>query len=183
MLQKILLLIINIGLVSCATQKPHPLFFAVWPETFAKPSQSLENSTIVLEETACFGECPIYKMVITIDDKYTVFPEAFTRYKTEKMGVLPSGTYNKIIEIAENTNFLNNSFYFSRVNSRQSELRCPSFWTDSPSSIFYIKNKGKQTDLQIYWGCTDITNYNDIETFFSRVRDILDVENLVYPVK
>lgn len=158
-----------------------PVSDSTWPVEILLPIESLDMNSASFEETGCYGTCPIYKMTITEYDRYIIIPEMFTKLENETHGRLPGGTFYELAKIVEQSKFDNKDLHYSEYGTSKEKM-CHGYGTDSSTSIFAIKTQNQSANFNMYWGCTGVSDLEDIKLLFKEIEIALDLKNLVYPV-
>ena len=152
---------------------------STWPPEIPVLTESMEMNSASFEEIGCFGTCPVYKMIITEDDRYIILPKMFTRLENEVQGQLPGGTFSELVKVVQKSQFDNRNIHYSERSKDGAASGCG---TDSSTSILAVKTQEQIANFHMYWGCWDVTDMEDIQSLFKDIGTVLDLENLVYPI-
>jgi hypothetical protein len=116
------------------------------PPPPAKPAPAFD--TIRLERTACYGECPVYEIVLGRDGKGSF---------TGREHVKAKGAHEIHLgqdDVALLSAVLNRSGISSLKTSYQSEADgCTTVFTDQPSLSISVASGGKTRTVTLYHGC------------------------------
>ncbi len=112
--------------------------------------QKGNDDVITLERTACFGTCPMYKLMIASDGAVTFDGQRFTKTVGTAKGKISPSDFRNLVAEFEKIN------YFSLPDAFLPGTKvCPQRITDMPSANTSIKIKGKTKSVQHYYGCGD----------------------------
>ena len=119
------------------------LNYAETSAVVAAPSQD-KNFTITMERTACFGTCPVYKLIISGDGKVVYQGNAYVK---------TSGVQTYAIPVSKVTELVN---AFKQANFFGMQDRYDTPITDMPSTIVSISMGGKTKTVFDYYGAPEI---------------------------
>ena len=130
------LIILGIVLGSCSSKKN------VADSAEPIPSSNLPLPEIVLsfEQTACFGSCPVHKMVIQGDGSATYFAERNTSLEGNFRGSFSRTEIDAIFSTLDSLSFF----------SADAEYTAPV--TDMPTTIMYVNTGQQKHQVIAYYG-------------------------------
>ncbi len=97
---------------------------------------------IILERTACYGVCPIYKLTVKADGSVLFEGEKFTKTKGKAEGRISKEKVRELVKEFEKADFFD-------LNG---EYDCYQM-TDNPSALTSIQINGKKKSIDHYRGC------------------------------
>ena len=103
-----------------------------------------DDLLITLERTACYGTCPIYKLIIKADGSILFEGERFTKTKGKAEGEISKEKVRKLIEEFKKVDYFN-------LNGKYDCYQM----TDNPSAVTSIQINGKKKSIDHYHGCGD----------------------------
>jgi hypothetical protein len=113
----------------------------------APAATDLRGAVVVLERSACYGPCPIYRVEVRGDGRVTFRGEEFVRTKHPRPYRIPRARARALFAAFERAGF----FALPDVASMGS-CRCPT-WTDNPSATLTLTLAGRTRSLVHAFGC------------------------------
>lgn len=158
--------------VACSSEGYTP--YLAQPYAYGRADEEYDRFT--LQRTACFGFCPVYKVIV--DERDILFFQG-ERYVAEADGVIskrmPQGTFDRLIRIARDHGF---SGYDARYPSEDGG-NCGAVVTDMPSVI--IAFDAKRLDHQVNWyqGCSGFEGEERFEEMVAAMDAMLDIDDWI----
>jgi hypothetical protein len=147
------------------------------PTANAIPADTL----ITLERGACFGPCPIYKLMISADG--TVVFEGKHNVKTTGLakGRVNQERLRQLISEFEKIDYfsLSDSYGEVAVIDKPSKVRCPEFSTDRPSATTSIRVNSRSKSVYHYYGCEGIEKLRELKALESKIDEVADSKQWV----
>ena len=103
---------------------------------------------ITLERTACFGNCPIYKLTIFDDGKVLFDGKDYVKRPGMNTSQITKSELEALIKEFEKIDYLNLD-----ENYTDDPKNCPESATDNPSAITSLNWNGKKNTVRHYYGC------------------------------
>ena len=110
------------------------------------PSASAAADTIALERSACYGTCPVYRVLILGDGQVHVTGDSARRANARR-AVDPSAF------AALEARATAIGFYRLPAKTRKDQTLCPLPATDHPTITIGIVKRGARTRVEDYTGC------------------------------
>jgi len=123
------------------------LALAIVPFLAGRASGQAPDSRVVLERTACFGFCPVYRLEISADGIATFVGKSNVKTKSATKR-LQLGAFDSLLI------HLDHSGFFS-LDSAYVEGRagCVQAVTDQPYAILTVTRNGRTHAVRYYYGC------------------------------
>ena len=138
----------------------------------ATTSQSTDR--IEISESACFGSCPIYDLVVTPADQYELNGERFTRINGFSQGELPDGSFERMRDMLERADFFSLPANYTFSNPQA----CPGpEMSDMPSITITYTNRRGAHSVTWYQGCPAPV----MRDLRDGLRDAFGYEDIVRP--
>ena len=151
------LFVFGMALLGCNSSKN-----ANGEDTFGNTSDTLNSAVISFEQTACYGTCPVHKLIIYSNGEAVYVASRHT----ELIGTFTSQfTKSEIQEIFSKANELN--FY-----AAENEYTAP--MTDLPTSILFVNDGAKSKSVSAYGEYPD-----SITSFINYFTQIIDSKKWV----
>ncbi len=111
-------------------------------------SEAETEAAITLERTACFGECPVYRIAVSPAGRVTYEGSANVRRIGTASAQIPADRVNALLVELERAGY----FTFSSRYAA-SEPTCRRHSTDSPTAISSATFKGRTKRIEHDYGC------------------------------
>lgn len=105
-----------------------------------------KDLVISLERTACYGNCPAYKLTIYGDGRVEYDGAQNVKLKNKKEGHLQPGDLKKILAAFDKANYLS-------IKSYTEDACTCTLCTDMPTAITEIRAQGVSHRVEHYYGC------------------------------
>lgn len=139
-------LFVSFGIIENSVKTP----FQELPFQPSNQTESQESTEITLERTACFGDCPDYKLTISGDGTIVFEGRKFVKTNGIVKSKIDSEKIQQIINEFEKAKYFSlNDKYVNEGDG------CPEVWTDSPTARTSIKINGKTKSIIHYYGCQE----------------------------
>jgi hypothetical protein len=137
-------------------------------------TSSNETGSIEVSEGPCFGQCPIYDVILTPDDRYLLNGERFTRINGLTEGRLEAGSYARMVDLLEEADF----FGLPSDITYNNPSVCPGPpLSDMPSlTVTWTNRRGSHT-VEWFQGCNNAT----MRDLRDGLRDAFGYEDIVRP--
>ena len=135
-------LILALTLGGCVS-RPAPT-----PADRPDPSEAASGAAITLERTACFGECPVYRIAVSPAGLVTYEGSANVRQIGSASAQIPPDRINALLVELERAGYFT---FASRYAA--SEPTCRRYSTDSPTAISSATFKGRTQRIEHDYGC------------------------------
>jgi len=162
--------------VSCENQSSNPV-------NNQKAEKVETNSTkdilISMEKTACYGNCPVYTLVI-LSDGTVVFnsPMYFAKEDTKNIQKSLRPIVSKITEtqLKQIIEAIEKADYFSLKDKYKNvtDGGCPTFATDSPTVFTSVQINNKKKSIEHYLGCLTVGTDSKIYP-----KELTELENKI----
>lgn len=126
-------LIVALLLAACSAS-------SVTPNTTPTTADALDDVTIILERTACFGTCPIYQLTITGDGTVMYDGRDFVLVKGAQTSQISRAQVQELIAAFEQADFMSLTDYMEQQV------------TDLPYAITSITRGGQSKTVHHYYG-------------------------------
>ncbi|WDI30331.1 DUF6438 domain-containing protein [Hyphococcus flavus] len=167
-----LLISLALVVVSACAPKGYTPYYA----NPAAPKPERNYDQISLERTACFGFCPIYKVVVNEDDVLSFRGE---RFVAETGGAiskrLPDGSFKDLLKVTR-------TYGFSELDTRypnEAGDNCGPVATDMPSVIVEAETKSFNHQVQWYQGCMNFNGRERFEAMLTEMEAIFDIDDWI----
>lgn len=132
------------------------------------------SGSIEISEGPCFGQCPIYDVTLTPDDRYLLNGVRFTRINGLSEGNLDAGSYARMVELLETADF----FDLPADITYNNPAVCPGPpLADMPSlTVTWTHRRGSHT-VEWFQGCRNPT----MRDLRDGLRDAFGYEDIVRP--
>ncbi len=100
------------------------------------------DTKVVLERTACFGTCPVYKLTMYADGKIEFFGDSYVNAVGNHIKTISQEKVALILAEANSVNFFGLDGKYDCYDA-----------TDNPTAIITITNEGKTKRIVHYHGC------------------------------
>jgi hypothetical protein len=128
------------------------------PERTESEQDIPRDTVIVLERTACYGTCPIYKITISGDGSVVFEGRRFVKKTgTAKAAISQQQVRELLAEFEEI------KFFDLRSQYAEREDGCKEWWTDMPSAITSISSNGKSKSVKHYYGCQGLKVLTELQ--------------------
>ncbi len=107
----------------------------------------LKNVVIRLERSACYGNCPVYKLTIYGDGRLEYVGETNVKLKGNKQAAIDAGDFKSLVSEFDKAS------YFSTDQYTEKNCSCR-FCTDMPTVTTEIQVRGSTHRVEHYYGCT-----------------------------
>jgi Domain of unknown function (DUF6438) len=135
-------LLLTVTLGACVS-RPAP-----GPADRPDASEAETGAAITLERTACFGECPVYRIAVSPAGRVTYEGSAnVRRIGTASAQIAPDQVHALLVELERAGYFTFASRYAA------SEPTCRRHSTDSPTAISSATFKGRTKRIEHDYGC------------------------------
>ena len=136
------------------------------------------RDSFTLERTACFGFCPVYKVIVDDRDILEFQGKRFVKEEGGAVGKrLPAGSYDKLRAIAAAHEFDD----FDAAYPNDDASNCPQRATDAPTVIVGFEKKEKTRSVRVYEGCIGFEGRDRFDAMVAAMDAILDIDDLVGP--
>ena len=130
--------------------------------------------SIEVSESACFGSCPIYELVVTPDDHYQLDGQRFTRINGFSEGDLAPGSYALMEDLLERADFFSQPANYTFANPDV----CPGpELSDMPSITITWTTRRDVHTVTWYQGCSAPV----MRDLRDGLRDAFGYEEIVRP--
>jgi hypothetical protein len=114
-----------------------------------RPASGVDS--IVLQRTACYGNCPTYRVRITGTGAVSFTPERDTRRTKPAERTVAADSVAALVEEARRVGF------FELPDTLQSSERyCAAMATDNPTAILAFYVRGARKEVVDYHGCGNV---------------------------
>lgn len=162
-----------LAVAGCASGDYEP-----WVTKGVNPPTPEERDTFTLERTACFGVCPVYKVIV--DDR-DILEFRGRKFVTEEGGAvgerLPAGSYKSLLAIAAAYQF----DAFDAAYPNENATNCPQRATDQPSVIVGINAGNRARTVSVYQGCIGFDGEERFDAMIAEMDAVLDIGDLIGP--
>jgi len=114
----------------------------------AEPIKSFDRLT--LERSACFGTCPVYRIVVFADGRVEYEGKKFVKTVGKQEKRLSSGEVSRLVAAIVAVDYLK-----LRDRYRSSEDGCPAVWTDHPTVETSVQIGKTLKTVEHYYGCKE----------------------------
>jgi uncharacterized protein DUF6438 len=103
---------------------------------------------ITLQRTACFGECPVYKISIYEDGRVEFEGKEFVKTVGKAEGTISKSALEDLIREFEKIDYFNLDENYGEGNKK-----CRELWTDNPTATTSLNWKDQKKTVHHYYGC------------------------------
>ena len=147
---------------------------AMIPKEIFIVGQKGNDDAITLERTACFGTCPMYKVMITSDGTVSFNGQRFTRTIGTAKGKITPNEFRALVTEFEKID------YFSLPDAYVPGTPvCPQRITDMPSANTSIRLKGKMKSVAHYHGCGDAGALAKLTALEKRIDEVAGTQKWI----
>jgi hypothetical protein len=139
-------LIATLTLVAACVSRPAPS-----PPDPPDASDAATAAAITLERTACFGECPVYRIAVSPAGRVTYEGSANVRRIGTANAQIAADSVNALLVELERAGYFT---FASRYAA--SEPTCRRHSTDSPTAISSATFKGRTKRIEHDYGCAGV---------------------------
>ncbi|HEY2961565.1 MAG TPA: DUF6438 domain-containing protein [Pyrinomonadaceae bacterium] len=129
---------------------------------------------IILERTACYGFCPVYKLTIYDDGKVLYEGKDFVKHKGKAQGQIKQSELEALVREFERIDYLNLA-----ENYTDDPKNCPEQWTDNPSAITSLNWKGKNKTVRHYYGCRGSNVLEQLTALESKIDEVVNTDQWI----
>jgi Domain of unknown function (DUF6438) len=152
------------SLVACSAPQQPPITSAAPSLPTYTPYQS-----ITLERTACYGECPIYKVKISANGKVNYEGKDFVKVKGKAQTSLTTAQVKTLEKAIAKVKF------FSLQNEYLTQKDgCKAVATDAPSAITTISSGNQTKSIDHYFGCDGHADLEQLTIFEDTIDTVVN---------
>ena len=124
---------------------------------------------------ACYGTCPVYDFYIFPDDNFVFIGRAHVDKIGAYRGTLEAGTFQSLINLVDNNNFLKLSRigYFGKSNSESATFKCGSYETDHPTVSIGVQLQEMELTVAHNLGCSDFPDEQVLLKMFATFEQVV----------
>lgn len=124
---------------------------------------------------ACYGSCPIYDFYIFPDDNFVFIGRAHVKKIGAYRGVLEKGTFQSLVNLVDNNNFLKLSRigYFGESHSEDATFKCGLYKTDQPTVSIGVQLQESELSVTHNLGCLDFPDEQVLVKMFSDFEQVV----------
>ena len=127
---------------------------------------------ITLERTTCFGTCPAYKLTIFDDGKVVFEGKKFVKHKGREEGQITKAQLDELVRAFNRINYM-------KLDDEYVGDRCPDMWTDYPSAITSINQKGQVKRINHYLGCRGLTVLDQLTALENKIDEVANTKRWI----
>lgn len=166
-------LVVLVAAAGCAGSEYEP-----WLTRGQPREADADRSRFALERTACFGVCPVYKVIVDERDIMEFRGERFVAEEGGAVGrSMPEGTFDRLVDVAEAYDF----DAFDAAYPNEDGSNCPQYATDMPSVVVTLERGGEARSVSVYQGCMGFAGRDRFDAMVLAMDEILDLGDMIGP--
>ncbi|WP_305551135.1 DUF6438 domain-containing protein [Rheinheimera sp.] len=134
-----------------------------------------EAQALSFSRGACYGTCPVYDFYIFPDDNFVFIGRAHVKKMGAYRGTLEKGTFQSLVNLVDNNNFLklSRTGYFGNSHSADATFKCGLYKTDHPSVSIGVQVQESKLTVTHNLGCSDFPDEQVIVKMFSKFEQVV----------
>lgn len=162
-------------LAACSSEGYTP--YLAQPYAYSRAGET-EYDRFTLQRTACFGFCPIYKVIVNERDVLFFEGEQFV---VEDDGVvskrLPKGSFDELLKLAKAHQFSG----FDRNYPNENGDNCETVAADLPGLVVKFESERLTHEVNLYEGCFGFEGRERFQEMVAAMEAVLDIDDWVGP--
>ena len=145
------------------------------------PEPIPSDTLITLKRGACYGPCPIYKLMISADGTVVYEGQRYVKTAGVAKSRIDQEKLRRLISEFENMDYfsMDDSYGAITLITDSSQKRCPEFSTDKASATTSIRMNGKSKSVYHYYGCEGLDRLKELTALENKIDEIANSKQWV----
>ncbi len=133
-----------------------------------------EDTKIILKRGACYGQCPIYMLTISVDGKVVYEGENFVKVFGRQEKTISADKLRQLLEKFSEMDF-------PGLVEKAASLDCGTYTTDVPSTEISIVENGKISSMIHNGKCYEDNLFKQLDILAKVIDETVEVQDWISP--